>query len=155
MKIGEPAEIKVEVISKINGDVLLTLREPGATKAFDVVSGPSKLDGRIDNLKIDSGWSKNFTWVVTPNGAWKNGNAPINIVVEFYKGMNDKIIQFSIANPYILDEQYPGSSPAQTTGALQPTGTSSSTPQQAPFLEAAGAIVVMLGVWMWKRGKKA
>jgi hypothetical protein len=30
MKIGEPAEIKIEVISKIKGDVLLTLREPGA-----------------------------------------------------------------------------------------------------------------------------
>ncbi len=148
MKIGEPAEIKVEIISKIDGDVLLTLREPGRTKAFDVVSGPSKLDGRIDNLKIDSGWSKTFTWVVIPNGAWKNGNAPINIVVEFYKGMNDKIIQFSIANPYILDEQYSGSIPAQTTGAApSPTGTSSK-PQQTPFLSALVALLVILGVWM-------
>ena len=155
MKIGEPAEIKIEVISKINGDVLLTLREPGATKAFNVVSGPSKLDGRIDNLKIESGWSKTYTWIVTPNGAWKNGNAPINIVVEFYKGMNDKIIQFSIANPFILDEQYSGATPAQTTGAAQPSPTgTSSEPQQAPFLEAAGAIAVMLGVWMWKRGSR-
>jgi len=52
-------------------------------------------------------------------------------------------------------EQYPGSSPAQTTGAAQlsPTGSSSGQ-QQAPFLTAAGAIAVMLGVWMWKRGKK-
>ena len=156
MKISEPAEIKIEVISKINCDVLLTLREPGTTKAFDVVSGPSKLDGRIDNLKVDSGWSKTYTWVVTPNGAWKNGNAPINIVVEFYKGMNDKIIQFTIANPYILDEQYPDSTPVQTTGAAQPSPTgTTSEPKPAPFLPAIGAIAVILGVWMWKRGKKA
>ncbi len=149
MRIGEPAEIKVEVISKIDGDVLLTLREPGITKAFDMVSGPSKLDGRIDNLKIDSGWSKTFTWVVAPNGAWKNGNAPINIVVEFYKGMNDKIIQFSIANPYILDEPYPGSTPARTAGAEQPSPTGAApAQQQAPFLEAVGVIAVMMGVWI-------
>lgn len=151
MKIDEPAEIKIEIISKIKGDVLLTLREPGVTKAFNVVSGPSKFDGRIDNLKIEPGWSKTYTWIVAPNGAWKNGNAPINIVVEFYKGMDDKIIQFTIANPFILDEQYPGSTPSQTTGAAQPSPTASSEPQQAPFLGAAGTIAIVLGAWMLKR----
>lgn len=152
MKIDEPAEIKIEIISKIKGDVLLTLREPGVTKAFNVVSGPSKFDGRIDNLKIEPGWSKTYTWIVAPNGAWKNGNAPINIVVEFYKGMDDKIIQFTIANPFILDEQYPGSTPSQTTGAAQPSPTGApSEPQQAPFLGAAGTIAIVLGAWMLKR----
>jgi hypothetical protein len=57
-------------------------------------------------------------------------------------------LQFTIANPYILDEQYSGSTPARTTGAAQPspTGTSSET-QQAPFLSALAALVVILGVW--------
>jgi sarcinarray family protein len=148
MKIGEPAEIKVEVTSKIDGNVYIELNEPGITKSYNVVNGPSKFDESIDNLKIESGWSKTFTWIVAPNGAWKNGNAPINIFVEFSKIKTDKKIQFTIANPYILDEQYPGSTPARTTGASQPspTGTSSET-QQAPFLSALAALVVILGVW--------
>ena len=133
----------------------IEIKEPGETKAFNVLSGPSKSDEIIDNLNVESGWSKTFTWTVAPNGAWKNGNAPINIFVEFSKIKTDKKIQFTIANPYILDEQYSGSTPTQTTGAAQPspTGTSSET-QQAPFLSALVAFVVILGVWMWKHGKK-
>ena len=52
LKIGEPVEIKVEVISKINGNVHVKLREPGTTTAFDVLSGPSKQDDRIDNMDV-------------------------------------------------------------------------------------------------------
>ncbi len=64
-------------------------------------------------------------------------------------------IEFTIANPFILDEQYPGSTPARTTSVAQPSPTgTSSEPQQAPFIEASGALAVMLGVWIWKHGKK-
>ena len=87
MKIGEPGEIKIEVISKIDGDVIIQLYEPGVTKAFKVINGPSEIEKRIDNLNIESGWSRTYTWTVVPNGAWKNGNAPINVFVQFYKGM--------------------------------------------------------------------
>ena len=149
MKIGEPATIMVNVTSKINGNVYVIIKEPGVTKAFNVLSGPSKQDERIDNLKIESGWSKTFTWTVTPNGAWKNGNAPINIFVEFSKIKTDEKIQFTIANPYILDEQYSGSTPSQTTGAVQPSPTGPSTAeQQTPFISALAGLVVILGVWM-------
>ncbi|MBU3966653.1 MAG: sarcinarray family MAST domain-containing protein [Euryarchaeota archaeon] len=157
MKIGEPGTIKVTIISKIDGNVHVKLMEPGVTKAFEVISGQSKQDERIDNMGISQGWSKTFVWEVKPNGAWKNGNAPINIFVSFYN--SDKRIQkpleFTIANPFILDEQYPGSSPALTTGAAQssPTGTSSE-PQQAPFLTAAGAIAIVMGVWILKKGNR-
>ncbi len=153
MKIGEPGTIKVTITSKIDGNVHVKLMEPGVTKAFEVISGQSKQDERIDNMGISQGWSKTFIWEVKPNGAWKNGNAPINIFVSFYNSNKriQKPLEFTIANPYILDE-YSGSTPAQTTGAAQPspTGTSSET-QQAPFLSAAGALAVMLGVWMWKK----
>ncbi|MDD5617128.1 MAG: sarcinarray family MAST domain-containing protein [Candidatus Methanoperedens sp.] len=152
MKIGESAEIKVEVTSKIDGNVYVELNEPGITKSYNVVNGPSKFDESIDNLKIESGWSKTFTWIVAPNGAWKNGNAPINIFVEFSKIKTDKKIQFTIANPYILDEQYPGSTPAQTTGAAQPSPTgTSSKPQQSPFMGTVGVIAAMLCVLLWMR----
>jgi sarcinarray family protein len=149
MKIGEPATISVTVKSNISGNVYVKLIEPGFTKAYEVLSGPSKQDERIDNLNIESGWSKTFTWTIAPNGAWKNGNAPINIFVSFSKKGNQKPIQFTIANPYILDEQYSGSTPVHTTGAVQPSPTgTSSEPQQAPFLSALVALVVILGVWM-------
>jgi len=161
LKIGEPSELKVEVISKINGNVYIKLYEPGKTNAFEVITGSSAIGTMLPNSGVSAGWSRTDTWKVVPNGDWKNGNAPLNVFVQFSKIENgkkkgDKTIDFTIANPFILDEQYPGSSPAQTTGAAQssPTGTSSE-PQQAPFLEAAGAIAAMLGVWMWKRGKKA
>lgn len=155
MKIGEPATIIVNVTSKIDGNVYVEITEPGVTKAYNVLSGPSKQDERIDNLKIESGWSKIYTWTITPNGAWKNGNAPINIFVSFSKKGNQKPIQFTIANPYILDEQYPGSTPVRTTGAAQPSPTATSqVPQQSPFLSAGGALVmVALCVWMMRRGR--
>lgn len=108
LKIGEPGEIKIEVESKIDGDAIIQLYEPGVTKAFKVINGPSEIEKRIDNLNIVSGWTKTYTWTIAPNGDWTNGNAPINIFVKFYniKSNDSKIIEYTIANPYILDEQY-------------------------------------------------
>ncbi len=150
LKVGEPVEIKVEVISKINGNMFVEIREPGVTMAFNTVNGPSKIGEFIDNYDIIPGWSKTYTWLVTPNGAWKNGNAPINVFVQFSKIENgrkkgDKEIEFTIANPYILDEQYAGAAP-------QPTGTvPGATPKAAPFPSAVGAIAMLIAVWAWRR----
>ena len=157
LKIGQTADVKLTVTSNISGHVFLKITEPGLTNAFNVLDGPSILGKTIDNYDIKSGWLKTYKWTVSPNGAWKNGNAPINIFVQFTKIENgkikgDKMIEFTIADPFILDEQYSGSTPARTTGAAQPSPTgTSSKPQQTPFLTAAGAIAVMLGVWMWKK----
>ncbi len=151
MKIGEPGEIKIEVVSKIDGDAIIQLYEPGVTKAFKVINGPSEIEKRIDNLNIESGWTKTYTWTIAPNGAWKNGNAPINVFVQFYKGMKDKKMDFTIANPYILDEQFTGavSTPKSTPS---PTVITSPTPAKAspfpPFLVAVG---VLLLAWRWRR----
>jgi sarcinarray family protein len=153
MKIGEPGSIKVSITSKIDGNIHVKLMEPGVTKAFEVISGQSKQDERIDNMGISQGWSKTFVWEVKPNGAWKNGNAPINIFVSFYNSNKriQKPLEFTIANPYILDEQYSGAAPAQTTGAAEPApGT---TQKQTTFISAIGALAAMLGVWMWKKKK--
>ena len=40
-------------------------------------------------MNIESGWSKTYTWTIAPNGAWKNGNAPLNIIVQFNKVKNE------------------------------------------------------------------
>ncbi len=156
LKIGEPADIKVMVTSNISGNVYVELANPLVTEPYRVINGPSLIGKTISNSGISEGWSQTYIWTITPNGAWTNGNAPINIFVSFSKKGNQKPIEFTIADPYILDEQYPGSTPAQTTGAAPPSPIdTSSKQQQTPFLEAAGALLaVMLGVWMWKRGKK-
>jgi sarcinarray family protein len=150
LKIGEPVEIKVEVMSKINGHVTIILQEPGFTKAFKVLSGPSKEDEKISNLNIESGWSKIYTWKLTPNDAWENGNAPINLLVKFYniKSKNDKIIQFTIANPYILDEQYTG---VTTTPAPKITGTGA-VAKPAPLPSVVFTLATLLIVSLWRRG---
>ncbi len=148
IKMGELIEIKVEVVSKINGDITLTLREPGVTKAFNVIKGPSKEDEWLDNLKIDTGWTNTYIWTITPNGAWKGGNAPINIFVQFNKGMDNKKIQFTIANPYILDEQYTG---APTITSTAPKITESGAPMKAaPFLSPLMVLAVLILSRRWR-----
>jgi sarcinarray family protein len=149
LKIGEPVELKIEVVSKINGNVYIKLIEPGNTKVFDILNGPSKEDEWIDNKKIETDWSKTYIWTMTPNSAWKNGNAPINIFVQFNKIVNgklkdDKKIQFTIANPYILDEQYSGavSTPKPISTSME---TAPSTPVKAtPFPSSLFAIAMLL-----------
>jgi|SRR5659263_43447 len=148
LKIGETAEIKVDVISKINGDVIIQLYEPGVTKTFEVINGPSLIEKRIDNMNIESGWSKTYTWKIVPNGAWKGGNAPINIFVQFYKGMNDKKVDFTIANPYILDEQYSSAVTTPETIA-SPAGTQA---KAVPFLSVIFTIGSLL--LAWRLGKR-
>ena len=151
LRVDEPSEIKVTVTSKINGNVHIKLLEPGITKAFDVISGPSKQDERIDNMGVSPGWSKTFTWKIKPNGNWKNGNAPINIFISFYSSNNrdQKPIEFTIANPHILDEQYPGSgsTPVQTSG-ITPGATE---PKEAPFVPVIAVLALMIMIYLGKR----
>jgi sarcinarray family protein len=154
LKIGEPSELKIEVISKIDGNVYIKILEPGTTRAFDVISGPSKQDERIDNFGVANGWSRTLTWIITPNGAWKNGNAPINTFVQFNKIVNDKlkgdkIFQFTIANPYILDEQYSGAVPTPEKTA-SPAGTQV---KESPFIPVIFTISVLILAWCWRREK--
>ncbi|KAB2948055.1 MAG: sarcinarray family MAST domain-containing protein [Candidatus Methanoperedens sp.] len=150
LRIGEPVEIKVEVISKINGNVHVKLSEPGTTTSFEVISGPSKQDDRIDNMGVSPNWSNTFQWKIRPNGAWTNGNSPINIFVSFYnsKKKDQKPIEFTIANPYILDEQYTGA--AATTPAPEITGTGAPA-KPTPFPSLVFALATLLAISHWRR----
>jgi sarcinarray family protein len=149
LKIGEPFEVKVELLSKIKGDFSFKLYEPGVTKAFRVLNGPSEIEKRIDIMNIESGWSKTYIWTVAPNGAWKGGNAPLNVIVQINKGMNNKHIDFTIANPYILDEQYSGAVPPPETTA-SPAGTQA---KAAPFLPVIFMVSALLLAWRWRKEK--
>ncbi len=149
LKIGESIDVKVEIASKIKGDISFKLYEPGVTRAFKVLKGPSEIENRIDIMNIESGWSKTYIWTIVPNGAWKGGNAPINLIVQFNKGMNNKQIDFTIANPYILDEQYTGD--ASTTTSPAPKMTEPGAPMKtAPFLSLLAAVFVLLLARRWR-----
>lgn len=149
LKIGEPFDVKVEILSKIKGDVSFKLYEPGVTRAFKVLDGPSEIEKRIDIMNVESGWSKTYTWTVVPNEAWQGGNAPLNLIVQFNKGMNNKQIDFTIANPYILYEQYTGAIPTPEKTA-SPAGTPA---KAAPFLPAIFVICALILAWRWGREK--
>ena len=150
LKIGEPVEIKVTVNSKIDGEVNLELTTPLATESYEVISGPSNIDDWIDVFNVESGWTKTYTWIIKPTGDWTNGNAPINIFVQFHKGINDDgTVQFTIANPYILDEHYSG--PAPTRTASDPSSTDQPPSQGSPGFGVAGALLGIALVVMARR----
>jgi len=143
LKIEEPAVIKVEVSSKIEGHVFLKIINPLVTESYEVISGPSKIGKRIDNLNVEEGWSEIYIWNIRPTGEWTGGNAPVNIFVEFSKAYDDdEHIEFTIANPYILNEQYSG--PAPTRTATDPSSTDQ--PPGANGLPGFGVVGAVLGI---------
>ena len=154
LKINEPVEIKVEVTSKVDAFFIgIELSEPGVTKSYDVISGPSDFGEYISEYDIKSGWVKAYTWTICPNGNWIDGNAPINIFVQFSKEINDdRIIQYSIANPHIFNEQYSGSSPSHTT--TDPSSTDESQSNSSPSLGIIAALLSVALVVVWRNKKK-
>jgi sarcinarray family protein len=150
LRVGEPAEITVLVYSKISGNVYVKLINPLVTIPYDVISGPTELDETIDNYDVKSGWSMNYTWIIKPNGEWTNGNAPINLFVEFSKSYDDdRHVKFTIANPIILDDQYSSSSPSHTTTDASSTNQSQSN--SSPSFGIIAALLSVALVVMWKQ----
>ena len=142
LKVNEPVEIKVTVTSKINGHVNIILTTPLVTEAYKVKTGPSQIDERIDALNVEKGWTETFSWIIIPTGEWTKGNAPINIFVQFHKGINDdKYTEFTIANPYILDEQYSGSTSKPT-----PDPKSTNQPPSSEGSPGFGVVAALMGL---------
>ena len=142
LKINEPFTVKVTIESKIDGDICLRLYEPGVTNAYEVVEGPSEIDEWIDNMNIESGWKTTYVWKLKPNGDWTNGNAPINLFVQFNKAYDDvRFIDFTIANSHILDEQYSGFNIIPTRTATDPSSTDQPPSQGSPGFGVAGALL--------------
>lgn len=155
LKVGEPAEIKVVVTSKVDGHVYLKLNRIGKTEAYEVISGPSKYNQWKDYENITKGWSNNITWIVAPTENWTGGNSAINILVQFYSKdeKNSKKIEFSVANPYILNERYEGSTPKLTPAPTETASDAVATPSKStPFPSAVLTLGMLLLVWRWGRG---
>ena len=115
-----------------------------------MISGPSKIDEWIDVSNIESGWTNTYIWVIEPTGEWTNGNAPINIFIEFGKTYDDdEHYKFTIANPYILDEQYSGFNIIPTCTTTDP----SSTNQGSPGFAVAGTLLGILLAVVYRAGR--
>ena len=152
LKIGETAEIKVEVSSKIDGHVIIKIVNPLKTESYEVVSGPSLIDESIDNLFIESGWHETYIWTIKPTGKWTNGNAPLNLYVQFNEAYDEyERVQFTIANPTILDEHYSGPTPTRTT--TDPSSTNQSQSQGSSGFGVAGAMMGILLAVVYKAGR--
>ncbi len=150
IKIDEPIVVKVEVTSKVAGFVDMQLYEPGVTKSFDVISGPSNFDEWVSEYDLEPGWTKVYTWTIAPNGKWTGGRVPINVIVIFNKEINNNLrVQYTIANPYILDEQYSG--PAPTRTAADPSSTDQPPSQGSPGFGVAGALLGIALVVLGRR----
>ncbi|MCD4765646.1 MAG: sarcinarray family MAST domain-containing protein [Methanosarcinales archaeon] len=152
LKINEPFTVKATIESKIDGKIAVQLYEPGVTNAYEVVEGPSEIDEYIKNLNIESGWKTTYVWKLKPNGDWTNGNAPINLFVQFNKAHDDvRMIQFTIANPHILDEQYSSFNIFPTRTATDPSSTDQPPSQGSPGFGVAGALLGIALVVMTRR----
>ena len=142
LKINEPFTVKVTIESKIDGKIGVQLYEPGVTNAYEVVEGPSGIDEFIKNLNIESGWKITYVWKIKPNGDWTNGNAPINLFVQFNKAHDDvRMIDFTIANPRILDEQYSGFNIIPTRTTPDPSSTDQPPSQGSSGFGVVGALL--------------
>ena len=152
LKINQPFTVKVTIESKIDGDICVRLYEPGVTNAYEVVEGPSEIDEFIDNMKIESGWKTTYVWKLKPNGDWTNGNAHLNLFVQFNKAHDDvRMIYFTITNPRILDEQYSGFNIIPTRTITDHSSTDQPPSQGLPGFGVVGALVGIALVMMARR----
>ena len=153
LKVGEPSEITVSINSKIDCNVYVKLINPLVTVPYDIISGPSDFDELIQNRGVKSGWSKNYTWIIEPNNKWVNGNAPINVFVEFSDRGDDRHVEFTIANPHILDEKYSGFNIIPTRTTTDPSSTNQPPSQGSPGLGVAGAMMGILLAVVYRAGR--
>ncbi|NOR48064.1 MAG: sarcinarray family MAST domain-containing protein [Methanosarcinaceae archaeon] len=149
LKVGEPAEITVSINSKIDCNVYVELTNPLVTVPYVVINGPSKIDESIDNYGVEAGWEKKYTWIIKPNGEWTQGTAPINIFVQFSDRGDYRTEEFTIANPYILDEHYSGPAPTSTT--TDPSSTDQPPSQGSPGFGVVGALLGIALVLLGRR----
>lgn len=166
LKIGEPVEVKVEVVSKGAGKVKTMLEDQGTltegygTPRFDVLSGPTeKLDNAVDVENVTDGWSKVYTWRIAPNGNVNDSDIALyafawsgDIVSTASKGKEPTTEVIKIANVHVVGERYSGDS----TMAKQPSnGQGSLFGGQYLIYIAVGAMVVVILAALLLRRRKA
>lgn len=107
LKVNEPFWIKIEVVTNIKSNVYIQIFDPGTTKAYRVIGGPSDNGDTIDNYDCQAGWEKTYEWNVCPTGEFVEGTAPLNINVQFNKDYNQyDIIEKTLVHAYISSSEW-------------------------------------------------
>ena len=112
LKIHEPFKVKAQITTKTKVHVLdIEIYDPGVTKVFEVIEGPSKNGESILKYDVPANWSKTYEWTVRPTGKWTEGWAPLNFGAVFMKTQDDyNGIDKTIIHAYISPEEWNGSS---------------------------------------------
>lgn len=163
LKIGEPFWIKINMTAEENAALAYRLKEPGETKAFEVIEGPSKL-GEAGHLGWkDANWSNTYQWKLKTTGNWSYGNAPLNILVKFtikdYGDLYDDRVRFSIVNAYISSEEWEGSETETVEDYQENTKgklNQNSEEKDFPWAYVGGGsliILIIIGIWLYKRNR--
>ncbi|MCX6666612.1 MAG: hypothetical protein NT038_11240 [Euryarchaeota archaeon] len=111
LKRGEAFYVKAVVRAKRDLNAFgLHLCGFAGSSDFDVIAGPSTLDGTYILYKPITNENYTYLWnvQVKPDTNWVNGSSPLNIDVVFTKDGNNIIPPFTIVNVYILDELWEG-----------------------------------------------
>jgi len=118
LKIHEPFQVKVKVISKVDCKHLyISLERAGNIASYEVIEGPSKVMDYVRNHDVPAGWSKTYEWTVCPTGNWTDGIAALNVGAYFYKvykigdyyNGDEKTVDFTIIAAYISPKEWQGS----------------------------------------------
>ena len=149
LDVNEQAELKVEIIPKKDCDIYVKISNPMVTEAYRIKSGPSEYDSYFSKKNVKAHENLTFFWIIEPTGDWTNGNAPINVRVSFAERDIQMPIEFTIANPHILDEHYSG--PASTRTTTDPSSTDQPPSQGSPGFGVAGALLGIALVVMARR----
>ena len=149
LKIHEPFKVKVQVTTKTECHVDISLYVPGVTKVFEVVEGPSKIGfgEDIGEYDIPANWSKTYEWTVRPTGEWTEGWAPLNTNIQFTtSNIGDyKIIDKTIIHAYISPEEWKES---------ENTNEGSQGSHGTPGFEFVTlSLAIMLYIWRRKKGE--
>jgi len=148
LKVHEPFKVKVWVKTKVDVHVLdMGLYDPGVTKVFEVVEGPSKNGEHILKYDVPEGWTKTYEWTVRTTGKWTEGLTTWNICITFMKTQDDyKGIDKTIIHAYISPNEWKEENGGKNNNQNE---ESSHTPG---FEFVALSIAVMLYIWRKRNG---
>ena len=144
LKVGEPFEVKIMVKTKIKCDVDISLYEPGLTKAYEVIEGPSENGEHITIYDCEKNWTKTYRWRLQSTQNWTEGYAPLNFNVWFMRGLNDfKHIEKTIIYAYISSEKWKGNGNEGDGGKESHGGI--------PGFELSLLILAFLVMWRYRK----
>ncbi|HDM67356.1 MAG TPA: hypothetical protein ENG62_03100 [Thermoplasmatales archaeon] len=118
LRRGQPFYIKIELYT-LEDDIWVALKfsevgeDSSTNSTFKLVEGPDAFYRVFDLGRIPSKYSLfNYTWMfkVKEDTSWVNGNAPLDVLVQFDKKIGGKWdtsrIHFTVVNTFILDENW-------------------------------------------------